>query len=347
MVGDLMGLATTTSLDENRYIKGYDQLSLPRKVALYLKNFDSKFWGREYLVKSYILLKRDVLGVSPLPEKVVLGKEEWLYLADYGAMDDYRNVRPFSKVQLDSIQSNLRYLSKSLAENGIKLYVAVVPDKHTIYPDYLPTNVKKIRAESRLQQLNARLGGENEFEFINLTDTLLASRKFGFLYFREESHWNDLGAFIGYQKIMRIIKQDFPTIQPLTMDSCRTYSGFEKDLDLAKLLGANPNLTESTYRITPVNSEHIYRAETGVDIPPAKRFNPFYAFRKVNPWSSSPACVVYRDSFFDAVTPFWEQTFSQSTFVWTNDVDLRYVKSQPVRLVLIEIAERHIDLLSN
>lgn len=346
LIGDLAGITTGNSLEENRHIKGYEELSLPKKVALYIKNFDSRFWGRQYLVRSYIAIKKDFFGVSPLPEKVIIGKEGWLYLSDYGAMDDYRNIRPFSVEQLDSIQAYLRHISKELGQQDIKFYVAVVPDKHTIYPEYLPETVRKVRPVSRLQQLTEHLKKESTFRFINLTDTLQAAKPNGVLYFKEESHWNDRGAFIAYQKIFENIKFDFPGLNELELDSCESFAGKENDLDLAKILGQPIDYTEDTWKIVPRSFSNITTTDAGVSIPPAKRFNTEYAFRKLNPLNTGPSIIVYRDSFFGSLTPFFEQSFSESTYIWTNDIDLEFIKKQNPQLVLLEIAERHIDLLT-
>lgn len=345
-MGDLLGIKIDQSLTENRFIKGYEKLSLPQRASLYFKNFDRQFWGREYLVKFYINIKKDFLCISPLPEKVIIGKEGWLYLSDYGAIDDYRNARPFEYQQLDSIQQNLRKLGMQLNLRGIILFVVVVPDKHTIYPEFLPDNIKKVRSKSRLQQLSNHLTHERSFRFINLSDTLLAAKRSGLLYFKQESHWNDWGTFVGYQKILKHIKSDFPGIKVLSLDSCEKFMGKESDLDLAKLLGQPIKYSENALKILPTNVKNIQSVETDVVIPPAKQFNANYAFRRINPGSTGPSVIVYRDSFFSSLTPFFEQSFSESTYIWTNDVDLDYIKTQKVELVLLEIAERHIDLLA-
>lgn len=347
ILGDLTGVKINQGLSENRFIKGYEDLSLPQKLSLYIKNFDRQFWGREYLVKSYITVKKDFFGISPLPDKVVIGKEGWLYLSDYGAIDDYRNARPFSFLQLDSIQKSLKKAADELNLNGIKFFVVVVPDKHTIYPEFLPGTVKKVRSISRLQQLTDHLTHEQSFQFINLTDTLLAAKQTGSLYFKEESHWNDRGSFVGYQKTLKHIKSYFPEIKILSIDSCETFMGEENDLDLAKLLGKSLEYTEETIKISPLSTNRIQAVDADVVIPPAKRFNPNYAFRRINPQSTGPSVVVYRDSFFSSLTPFFEQSFSTSTYIWTNDIDLEYIRAQNVQLVLLEIAERHIDLLAH
>lgn len=346
IVGDVIGISRGQSLDENRFIKGYDELSLPQKIALYIKNFDRQFWGRSELVRSFITIKRDFLGISPLPEKVVIGKSDWLYLADYGAMDDCRNTRPFTKLQLDSIHSNLQRISQELKNDSTVFIVAVVPDKHTIYPEYLPENVKKINPISRLQQLTEFLKSETSFYFINLTDTLLASKPSGVLYFKEESHWTDLGAYIGYVKIMKTIHKSFPRANALALNSCEMNEGNENDLDLAKLLGYDIDHAEQTLKIRPPNKSGIQTIDHQVVIPSAKRFNPNYAFKKLNDSLTGPTIIVYRDSFFGALTPFFEQSFSTSTYIWTNDIDLNYVREQSPSVVLLEIAERHIDLLT-
>jgi len=297
--------------------------------------------------KACIPIKNDVFGVSPLPEKVVIGKEDWLFLADYGAMDDCRNARPFSQQQLDKIQQHLKGIALTLHSSGIEFYVVVVPDKHTIYPEFLPDQVQKLRDTSRLQQLQTYLQGEKSFQFLNLTDTLLASKKYGQLYFKNESHWNDLGTFIGYQKILKMIQRDFHEVQVLNMSECRIEYGEEQDLDLMKLLGESTLYSEPTKRIYPPENNKIERVESVTAIPPAKRFNANYAFRMINPEVGYPNVLVYRDSFFGSMIPFFEKSFAQSTFIWTNNVDLEYAKDQSIQLVLIEIAERHIDLLAD
>jgi len=347
LVGDLTGLTIDQKLNENKFVKGYDSLPLSQKVALYLKNYDSKFWGREYLVKAYIKLKKDFFKISPLPEKVLIGKSGWLFLTDYGAMDDYRNVRPFLNTQLDSIETYLTKVAHDLREKQMRLYVIVVPDKHTIYPEYLPENVRKIRSTSRLQQLEERLKSKFDFEFINLTDTLLSSKQQGYLYYKQESHWNDLGTFIGYQKVMKSMKKDFPKLNVVELATCKVYLSAESDLDLAKLLGEPIEYTESTQRIEPANGDQIIRVESGVTIPPAKRLNPNYAFRKVNSGVTGPSVLVYRDSFFGSLVPFFEQSFAESTYIWTNDVELAYAKQESTQVVVLQIAERHIDLLTH
>lgn len=313
----------------------------------FVKNFDNQFWGRETLVQGYIEIKRKVLHVSPLPEKVIEGKDGWLFLTDYAAMDNCRNLYPFSNLQLDSIGNYLNALADSLEKDSIYFFVSVVPDKHTIYPEYLPQYVRKVNPQSRLQQLRAYFEKSNpRFEFIDLTDTLMRAKSAARVYYREESHWNDEGAFAGYQNIVQRMKARIPQLNILTSDSCTFTRGEEDDIDLAKLLGESIDYTEECIRVTPKSIANVIDDDHHYAIPEAKKLNPNYAYRKRQPGAEGPSIVIFRDSYFEALTPFFACSFPESTFIWTTEPNLSYVRKEGVDIVLLEVAERHLYLLT-
>lgn len=345
-LGDLLNISTLT-LEENRNIGPRVAVSLKDRVSLYIKNFDSKFWGREYLLKAYIAVKKDIFQISPLPEKVILGKEGWLFLVDYGAMDDYRNLNPFENAQLDSIQQYLTTIADSLEKKNKKFYVVVVPDKHTIYPEFLPDNIKKINPVSRLQQVSARLKSSSAFHFIDLTDILLLAKRKEQVYFKEESHWNDRGAFVSNEYLMKVIKKDFPDIEVLTIEECDVFKGEEADIDLMKLLGKDITYAEPTIRIVPRLHVRFENVPTGIVIPKSKQFNPYYSFRKVNPNADGQSAIVFRDSFFASMVPFFERSFSTSSYIWTTNVDVDYSLREDANIVVLELAERHLYLITH
>jgi alginate O-acetyltransferase complex protein AlgJ len=347
LVGDLVEAPVVSRLDENRYVETGIGMGWKDRVSTYVKSFDSKFWGRDYLLKAFIILKKDLFGVSPLPEKVVFGKSDWLYLADYGTIDDYRNLRPFSPQQLDSIQSYLSHISAALAARNKKFYVVVVPDKHTIYPEFLPPNIQKLNAGSRLQQLRKHLHGSGDIRFIDLSDTLIQAKKIGQVYLKQESHWNDLGTFAGYQYIMRRIKSDFPDVKILSREDCQIFEGKETDIDLMKLLGEDVHYAENSLKIVPWLQNSIETASSDIFIPAGKRLNPSYAFRKINSQVKGHSVIVFRDSYFSSLVPFFEQSFQASSYIWTSDVDLDYTLNQKADIVLLEIAERNLYLITH
>src|SRR5581483_11045214 len=62
--------------------------------------FSDHFGFRSLLIRTHGLLMVKGLGVTSNPS-VILGKEGWLYLANDGSLEDWRNIDPFTPAELD------------------------------------------------------------------------------------------------------------------------------------------------------------------------------------------------------------------------------------------------------
>ena len=79
---------------------------------------------------------------------------------------------------------------------------------------------------------------ENNINFIYPYRELEQQKKYGLLYWKNDTHWNDYGSFIGTEILIKKIKNDFPELELLEE------SKYQKDLkqlvidgDLSRLLG--------------------------------------------------------------------------------------------------------------
>ena len=299
------------------------------------------------MVRAYIKLKKDWMGVNPLPEKLILGKEDWLYLADYGTADDCRRVLPFVPAELDILRARMEKTAETLRMNGIKFMLVIAPDKHSIYPEYLPDNVVPINDLSRLDQFTEAMAGV-DFPYIDLRSPLLAQKPCQSLYLTRESHWSDSGAFLGYTEIIERAKRLLPGINQVTLNDCHVFNGFNANLDLAKLLGASESISEPSIRIQPTNYNNIQRSAPAVAFPPGQDRNPEYAFTlKNDSLPNAPTAVIFRDSFTSAMIPFLARSFSSITFISNRTVDMKFVLAEKPDIVIVVSVERHIDLLKN
>ena len=347
LIADLISRHGSPPLQENRVATSESAKSSVRnQIFLYVRNYDSSFWGRGSLVKLYIHVFRDLFGISPLPQKLVLGKNGWVYLADYGAMDDCRNVYPFSEQQLRKLSESLGNLCRNLKGKNIAMYIMVVPDKHSIYPEHLPDYVTKVHPFSRLDLLSEELKQHTSVRFLNLTDGLIRAKSDAALYYKLESHWNDYGSYVGYHLLLTDMQREFPQIPLLPLSDCNLHDGIELDLDLAVMLGEGREYSETTMRITPRNIESIEAVAPGISIPKSKQHRPDYVIKRVNQRLAAPKLLVFRDSYFVSMVPFIEQSFSEVTCVWSYHVDMSIVDRISPDIVLLEIAERHLDQLS-
>ncbi len=313
----------------------------------YVTYFSDNFNGRSLLIHGYINIKSKLLHTSPLPQKVIIGKNGYKFLVNYNSMDDYRNVHSLPKATLDSIGLQLSNNQRFLDSLGIKYYVLIIPTKPRIYPEYLPDFVKMVRSTSRLDQLKKyKLSELTTLQIIDLTDTLKASKTLGELYFKGDSHWNELGAFIGYRKLMEYIQKDFPEIPGPSLEDYILTLGNENDLDLDKMLGRNMKYSEPAIKLIPkfqslvVNLPHEYK------IPDSKKRNPNYVISKGN-IKGKRKLIMFRDSFSATLTQFMSESFEQSIFIWKYSLDRDFIIKEKPDIVVQQLVERHIDLLKS
>jgi hypothetical protein len=97
-----------------------------------------------------------LLHTSPTRD-VVLGREGWLYFDRYNdgiSLMDFCGLVPFRESELEMIVEKITKINRFCEERGILLKIVVAPNKHTIYPEFLPLNIKNRQgASTRLDQL--------------------------------------------------------------------------------------------------------------------------------------------------------------------------------------------------
>lgn len=312
-----------------------------------LGTYNDNFNGRSWFINLYIKIKMSIFGRSPLADKVIIGEEGYYYLVNYNCMDDYRNVNPFTEVQLEEFSKQLLINKKYLSGLGIEYFVTVVPDKQRIYPEYLPSYITKVGDVSRLQQLKDYISNNNiQLNLIDLGDTLSLAKSQD-LYFKKDSHWNYCGAFVGYAYLMRHLQKRFPYLTVRKESDYRRDFTEEIDLDLAKLLGESFYNSEPTIKLTPLfdttNTEFDHRLTVNEYI---ARRKPNYIIAKQN-LNANYKLLMFRDSYTTLWADYLINSFGQSVFVWKYAIDKDMVEAIRPDIVIQQVAERHLDLIAN
>lgn len=312
----------------------------------YLDHFDENFHGRSLMVHQYIDYKNQILGDSPLPNKLLKGKNGMWFLVDYNSMDDYRNVQHFSRQELDSLTQILLQNKAFLEEKNIPYLIVIVPEKQRIYPENLPDNISQIQTSSRLEAFKNYLRQRDvSLPIIDLNKVLLEAKKEEkeLLYFKEESHWNYMGAKIGFDTVSRYLNEKW-NYRVLPVDY-RNILHAEDDIDLAKMLGKSIQYTESTLKPVPSHPIEIKNYPIPFSVVSYKLSKkPNYVINKYNP-KGKGSVFLFRDSYSALWEEYFFHSFQKTTLVWQYPFDKRMIEQSKPDVVIHEIAERHLDIL--
>lgn len=280
--------------------------------------FNERLEIKPWLVSKNSKLKIKSLGVSPVPEKVIIGKDGWLYMAN--CVDDYRGSNLFSIQDLEKIKLKLDNRALYLRNHHhAKFYLALFPLKHSIYPEFLPSTVKKVNPLTRTDQICDYLRDDTLITVINVRNDLIQNKSQHILYYKSDNHWNGMGGYFAYHKIAMALHEDFPVIVPVsrdffTLDSSKIAAGGE-----ANMMNANEWYREVKYTYIP---GPLCKARPGeLKHYPAPEGFPYpwdYEIVRETKNSLLPDALIIRDSFSDALLPFLAENFNHSTFIFDS-----------------------------
>src|SRR5262249_34274786 len=199
---------------ENRELAAMPRLERSRtSFAAYADGFshwfEDHFGFRSTLVRWYGESRLFWLGVSP-SSAVVIGRDGWLFYADDGAIEDYTNQAPLSSGELEDWRQTLTRTRDWLRARGIAYVFTIAPDKHVIYPEEMPSTLRRVRPDSRSDQLHSMLCARTDVADVDVRPALFAAKARERIYFQTDTHWNNRGALVAYQQIIDGVRAQAP-----------------------------------------------------------------------------------------------------------------------------------------
>ena len=346
-------LVPLTKID-NSMISKQENRSLAKAAELrkngrfnekYGKEFDAwlsdRFRGRLKLVNLYTDVNNYIIGKLE-NSRAMKGKDGFLFYKGDGSVANYQNRFLFTEAELEKIRNNIIKRRKILAEQGIQYYVMIAPDKNRVYGENYPDDyIIKYAEQGRAEQLVEYLKN-NGIDIVYPLNTILEAKKEGAVYFRLDTHWNNYAAFLGYTEMMQEIAENNPDVKSLTFNDFVKESVPEKSGDLLKMLNIKVEEVEipenkvlSLKKKTKYNYTYLRNEDKkGVEI---VNKNPLNNLR----------LLMLRDSFTNAMVPYFSETFSEAKYIWDHNFNANYeaICTYKPDIVIHEIVERYAHVL--
>jgi alginate O-acetyltransferase complex protein AlgJ len=301
--------------------------------------FNDHFGYRKYLIKSYHKRRRKLFGAEQSSRsKTLVGQDGWLYYAASNMVENYRAVSPFSEQDLERWKRAFERRRDWLAARGVRYLVVIAPNKETIYPEHLPAWLKRVGRETRKDQVVRYLREHSDLDIIDLEEPLVRSKPRGRLYWKTDSHWNDRGAFIGYQEVMSRLAVWYPDLRPLPLSAFDVTIGRKPAGNLSTMLGEQNSFEDDVpefhrkdaVEVKPAAPPILSGSEIGEPaMPPIALETPGRRLR----------CLFLRDSFTEALRPFLAPHFARSLYIYTMFFEAGVIEKERPDIVVQEIVE--------
>jgi hypothetical protein len=330
---------------ENRELAKFPKLKLAKLdpfPSQFNKYFNDHFPYRSSIIKKHNQYTIKVLKISPIPKKAIIGDDGWLFMAGR-YLDAYQGNSNFSNQELESIKQELVYRKEYCAKRGIKFYFVIIPQKFTIYPEYIATRYKRSNQQTPRTQLKEYLS-LNQFPVYDLTDYLLENKSKEYnLFQKTDNHWTELGAFLGTQRIFDILRVDFPQIPKLTLANYNIVKSVEKGGNIAKMMNMKNEFLEEKVDLEPKNISSAVKGEKSkYKVPEGFPYGWDYEVVRKNPSVNNLKLLVIRESFCSSQVQFYKEGFGKSVFIfdsWQHKLNEDIIENEKPDIVVIQIIE--------
>jgi hypothetical protein len=305
-------------------------------VGRHSGEFSKNYFGKGTMIYFANNTLYHVFRNKVFPGLINTGKGWLVYTGELSA-DDYQNAYPFTTEELDGIKTKLNVLCDFLTKQGSEFIFVVPPNKNTIYPEYMPASIPVINRTSRLDQIAGIWKDTEHCKLIDLRQEFKLARQKTRIYYATDTHWNSIGAFIGYQSISRLLQVKFPAVHAHGIEDFSLSYAVIDSGDLTSELFGQIRENEIVPLLVPNFQSnfqfHSYINEDGIEVTDSSANNDL------------PTALVYRDSFFVELFPLLAEEFSRAQYVWTTKVDVDLIKTEAPDVFILEVIERYLNLI--
>lgn len=286
---------------ENRNLAEKPTLSF-RGIADYPKKFDDYYGDnmpyRSELVRLWRDLNYSIFNES-VDDRVLLGKNEndepWLFYDNVNDGDELSYIngkKVFTEEELSVASEKMREQTAKCLSKNIDLFYIMLPNKSMVYSEYLPKST--ITKEDAFIPMFNYLKEHGIDNIYYPSELLQRAKSNGELYYRTDTHWNQLGAYVVADRVMQCIygKELFGEIK-ITNAYTEDFSG-----DLHSFMGISESMKDNCITVDYGNTSKI--TKDSIKVGDGKLFiyhNPEYKIDET--------ALLVGDSFsINAVLPF-------------------------------------------
>lgn len=281
--------------------------------------FSDHFAFRQQLVTADGRIKTTVFGTSPNKD-VIAGKDGWLYYGE--TLDDYLHINTLSDRSIANISHNLDMINDYCTENGAQFVFTVAPNKNSVYPQYMPSHYVESGQSGNYDRLVEAM--KSKSYWVDMKETLKNTKSGIPLYHKTDTHWNNMGAYVGHVRLMAALGKE----------ACPAGTSW---------------YTKNNARLGDL-AAMIYPAEDAKDIQVYNDYQFTYSygrtFRRLDDMTITTKCSgkegslkMFRDSYGEAILPYMAECFGSAEFSRFVPYELYTVSGGSV---IIEIVERNL-----
>lgn len=310
-----------------------------------LANKGNVYYNPRYqLIRLNSLIKVFGFG-SASKNNYFIGRRQWLfYLGGENpgkTADGFRGVSYFTPDELEHIFRPIADRHEKLAARGIRYYFVIVPLKFNTYPEYLPAGLELVNSQTKVDQFIQYAYAQDVHFLIDTRPAVIAAKTERPVFYPYDSHWNDWGALVGTQTILRRIQDDLPSLPVPDLKNYRMATVRTKATsDIAAAVFIDDWYQDEEVKITPKNGYRAIQLRPGKDDAPTR--TPVNLITTVDD-PTLPTAILFGNSFMIRFRAnFLAEAFNQVYFI-NNDYNQMELDYELMDLVQPEVVIQQVN----
>lgn len=333
-------------LGRHMYSEKHENRNLAEKPYFAIENYDifpnqfEEYYNdnvpfRNQLVWLNSAIDYFIFG-QPSNNRVSIGKNGWLFYCDEedsNPVGQSLGYWDFSDDELRKIAANLMSAKCLLNSRGIEFVLFIVPNKETIYVEELPDYYNVKNHYTAVDHLVDYLRRNTDIRIVYPKNEMVQIKEEYTdinLYYKLDTHWNSVGAYVGASSLARELGVELPSFDKVTLKSKNLSTG-----DLTNMLN-----------ITIPNGDIEYEVSwAGAIETEEKKWDFSKEFVYHTPCSNQLTLVVRRDSFSTALAPIMATQYEDSIWIHMWEFQPHQIFDYDADIFVYETAERYIQSL--
>ena len=193
-------------------------------------SFTSNLTGKKEGAKAASEVTKKTSGNTYIEStQVLLGKEDWLFYKsteDGDPISDYQGINHYDEATMQAFADKLTNERNQFANYGIDFYILSIPNKSSVYPEYMPDTIERKDTTSRTDLLMKYLKENTDLNVVDAKPILEKAKKKKQVYYKSDTHFNQIGAFVTVQALKDKIDGKTDSLKDVKFDKVmNNYSG--------------------------------------------------------------------------------------------------------------------------
>lgn len=266
-------------------------------------------------------------------QQVLKGSNGWLFYkstTDGNTIGDYEGTNFYSQEEIDAMLNIALSVQEEVEKRGIQFALLLAPNKENVYAQYMPDSYtySPVSRTSELHQILAKNGVNSHFPKQALQDNAKNHQ----LYYYGDTHWNQLGAYVGIQEVLRSWCIEIPDLASQKIVS-RPQN--PNNMDLVRIAGLQPFLNNDLeYEFSGYGSAIADNSN--------EEFNKQNLIHTTNTNAKvNASLLLVGDSFRLSMTPVLSELFSDFYVIHRSDYSNDLLDKINPDYLIVELVERH------